>query len=177
MKYRNVAEPFGLFRISHSAFLATDTFRYNGKTIPSDNKYRGNDTQNCINILGAWEVDGKLVFDFGKSGLADCTQTNDGRLILRSDDDIISPLQGFFASIFKVDADFALKAARQRHLKEPTGAESGTSTTSGDLLAGYLGVPWGSSFEDTSRHFAAQGAARYSETRVSEARVEQNGKW
>ena len=26
---------------------------------------------NCINIFGVWEVDGKLVFDFGKSGLAD----------------------------------------------------------------------------------------------------------
>ena len=32
---RHVAEPFGLFRINHSAFLATDTFQYNGKAIPS----------------------------------------------------------------------------------------------------------------------------------------------
>ena len=99
---------------------------------------------------------------------------------------LISPLQGFLVSIFRVDADFAIKAARQKHLQRPNQAQSGSSTAAGnqpanapsgpstatgnppsnspslsDPLAGYLGVPWGSSFAEVKQKLAAKAAGNY----------------
>jgi len=165
---RHAADPVGFFRISHSALLATDSFSYNARLEPYVDRHTEKNSWNCIAYFGNWMTAGQLVFDFGSEGPDDCGLDASGKLTPDShleDRHLVS----FLSGILKYDIEFAIKAARQRHLKEPTGAESGTSTTSSDLLSGYLGVPWGASFNDTSRKLAAKGASQYSETHVSEA--------
>jgi uncharacterized protein YecT (DUF1311 family) len=174
---QHAADPIGLFRITHSAILATDTFGYNARLVPHHDQYTSEHSRNCIKIFGLWLVANRPVLDFGKAGPGDCHQRDDGQTEIEESYSY-RHLQNFVASVFKCDADFAIKAARQRHLaglsqtqSEPTGTGTrpAASGSSSDPLAGYLGVPWGSPFADVSRKFAAKAARDYKEAQISEA--------
>jgi hypothetical protein len=176
---RHAADPIGLFRIAHSGILATDTFSYNATVVPYSDKHTANGTWNCINVFGCWMTGGKLVVDFGKTeGPADCGLGENGQLVPASDYSY-RHLQTFLASILKCNSDFAIKAARQRHLQNDNQGQSRPSAASAnppadsfsspDALAGYLGAPWGSSFAEMNRKLAAKAARDYREVRISEA--------
>ena len=161
--------PSGRFRVSHRAFLATDSLDY-GKGIVTPYIHPGLSPSEkwCLPVFGNWVVNGKTALEFANAWPETYHYTANGEFQVDSG---VEPheFQQFIIRVAALDLTYAVEDARQRHLEEKAGQNAQTEPNRADTLSGYLGVPWGSSFVDVRQKLAAKAAQSYREVHISEA--------
>jgi hypothetical protein len=113
--------PAGLIRISHKAFLATDSLDYGSGSKQLESKYPGS-TGDYVHVSGGWLINGKIALEFANAWPS--SNPNTGRQFF----------QEFIVAIAAVDIRCAIDLARQKHL-EPTNEPSAPPTSSAAATA------------------------------------------